>query len=126
MAKPKEIFRKPRSPLVRVHVETVNDGPSMAKQSFADEVNINKIVSRYADTGLLPPTRGTAQYGEAPDLTAHEAACVAAEAASAVEEGLPTASEEKEPTEALTGSQEPDKAQDEPENGSVESNEGTE
>ena len=43
------------------------------KQSFADECDINNIVKRYQDTGVLPHTRGEPQYGECPSLDFKEA-----------------------------------------------------
>lgn len=61
-----------------------------AKQSFKDECDINRIVDSYARTGIVNHVaRRRPEYGDAPDIDAFEAACIAADAASALEEGLP-------------------------------------
>lgn len=62
-----------------------SDKPTMAKGSFAQECDINRIVDQYTQTGMvnhLP--RLQPQYGDAPDQTFFEAACIATEAASAL------------------------------------------
>jgi len=60
------------------------------KQSFRDECDVNKIVDRFTRTGEITHTaRIKPQFGDAPDQDFHTAACIAAEAASAIEEGLP-------------------------------------
>lgn len=84
-----------RDPFVRVPVRTINDEVSLTKQAFKDECDIHRIVHRYAETGVIPVLNSIEpQYGDAPTMTAHEAACMAAEAASVMEEGLPYPSEE--------------------------------
>lgn len=92
---------KPRHPLMRVPVRSANNEDSMTKQSFKDECDIHRIVNRYAETGIIPVTNSVEpQYGDAPTMSAHEAACMAAEAASALEAGLPQPSEAIEPPTA--------------------------
>ena len=49
------------------------DALDRTKQSFADECDINNIVSRYAETGYLPPTRGEPQFGECPTVQLKDA-----------------------------------------------------
>lgn len=39
--------------------------PSMTKQSFADECDINKIMERYEKTGVMPEGRRMYEFGEA-------------------------------------------------------------
>ena len=87
--------------------------PGLTKQAPKEECDINNIVRRFHATGELPPGRKALNDGleegdilEAPDMDMFEAACMAAEAASAVEEGLPQQEEPKEPekgSEELSG-----------------------
>lgn len=49
-------------------VPYVNEGPSMTRQEFADECDINKLMERYEGAGGLPPPPGTAFYLDAADL----------------------------------------------------------
>lgn len=51
MAKNDLFIRHAYSPRVRVAVEF--NGPGRTKQSFKDECDINRIMSRYASTGVL-------------------------------------------------------------------------
>ncbi|AXL15434.1 internal scaffolding protein [Microviridae sp.] len=61
----------------------------MTKDSMKDECDVNRIVDRFAQTGLISHTaRAEPQYGDAPEATLYEAACIRAEIASQVEEGL--------------------------------------
>lgn len=89
--------------------------PSLTRGSFKDEVDINNIVARYAD-GVMPRLRpGQPQYGEAPDQTLFEAACIQAEIRSSEELAAiaPEAQDDEKPVEdAETPAQ--------PENGSEE------
>ena len=55
--------------------------------------------------------RTSPQYGEAPDLSFHEAACIAAETATAVEEGWEPTPDEKIDPEGSQVVSEPDTAQ---------------
>lgn len=67
---------------------TYNDEPSLTRQSFAEECDINNIVGTYTETGMINHIpRHEPQYGEAPDQTFFESACVNAELASQFEEG---------------------------------------
>ena len=47
----------------RVRVQHVNDEPSMTHQSFADECDVNLIIAKYANTGVIDHVRqGEGQY----------------------------------------------------------------
>jgi len=62
--------------------------PSLTRQSFKDECDVNLIVKRYTETGMInhiPRTKP--QYGDAPEGDFLEAAIVNAEIASQVEAG---------------------------------------
>ena len=59
---------------------------------------MNNIVKRFEQTGQLPPAhRIEPKYGEAPEMDFFESACIAAEAASALEDNPDLGSEPKEP-----------------------------
>lgn len=73
-------------PRRRVQVKFKKRG--LTKGSFRDECDINQIVDQYARTGLVAHVRsGSPQYGEAPDQTLYEAACIQAEIRSRDLEG---------------------------------------
>lgn len=58
----------------KTKVRTVNNEPSMTKQSFRDEANVNFIVSQYQKTGMLQHREvHEGQYGEFADLDYHTA-----------------------------------------------------
>lgn len=44
------------------------EDPSLAKQSFAEEVDINTIVKRFGLTGQLPPEVAVPRYGDFEDV----------------------------------------------------------
>lgn len=80
---------------IRVSVKFPEQG--LTRQSQADECNINLIVDKFTKTGLMPPSmRGTPQYGDAPDATLFEAACVQAELRSQDAEGVTLPEETEE------------------------------
>lgn len=61
--------------------------PSLTRGSFKDECDVNNIVRRYAQTGMVNHVpRGTPQYGDAPEMDFAEAMRVRAEIQSAEEE----------------------------------------
>ena len=46
-------------------VQLVNDEPSLTKQSFQNECNINSIMKKWEKTGLLPHSRSSQpRYGD--------------------------------------------------------------
>jgi len=95
------------------------DDPSLTKQSFRDECDVNVIVKRYTETGMINHIpRTTPQYGDAPEGDFLEAAIVNAEIASQIESGELDMDDltESEPEAELP--LEPDT--NEPENGSQE------
>lgn len=72
----------------RRRVQTIVQGDPLTRQSFKEECDINNIVETYRRTGVVPSSAGAApQYGDAPDISLFEAACVQAEIASAATEG---------------------------------------
>ncbi|AXL15292.1 internal scaffolding protein [Microviridae sp.] len=92
----------------RVRVATTNDEPSLTKQGFAESCDRNAIIERFTQTGQLPHVNtGAPQYGEAPDMGSFEAACIVAEAASAVEEGV---LDHPDPEKASEDASEPQKS----------------
>lgn len=52
----------------------IGGGESMTREAFADELDINKIVERYARGGQLPPTRADARYGDVADIGDYKSA----------------------------------------------------
>jgi len=64
------------------------DDPSLTKQSFKDECDVNLIVKRYTETGMINSIpRTTPQYGDVPEGDFLQAAIVNADIASQVEAG---------------------------------------
>jgi len=93
--------------------------PSLTRQSFKDECDVNQIVQRYTETGMINHIpRTTPQYGDAPDGDFFEAAIVNADIASQIEAGTldMDALEASEPEAETT----PEPDTNEPENGSQE------
>ena len=81
---------QPEKHPVRPHSISFEGVQSLTKQSFKDECNVNLIVERFTRTGTLDHAARTApQFGDAPDQSFFESSCIAAEAASAIETGLP-------------------------------------
>jgi len=55
---------------------TGNFGPSMTQIHFADECDVNRIVKRFAETGIVQRTqKGPPAYGDATEASYHEAMC---------------------------------------------------
>lgn len=95
---------------MRKHAISFADCEKMTRDSFAEECDINRIVEAYQRTGLINHVpRLQPQYGDAPEMSFYEAACISARAASAIEEGLPEGSDENVDSEgAEAASEEPD------------------
>lgn len=51
----------------RLRVIHPEGGESMTKQAFKDEVDINKIIERYAEYGVQPLASGQPKYGDFSD-----------------------------------------------------------
>lgn len=65
MKTPEKSLRSAAIPHARV--QSINDDPSMAKQSMADETNINAIMKKYDRTGLVTHiNKHGGTYGEMP------------------------------------------------------------
>lgn len=86
----------------------------LTRDSFKDECDINNIVATFVRTGMVNHIpRTEPQYGEAPDLSFHEAACIAARAASLTEEGwtpTPTEIVDSEASQAVSDDSGPEGA----------------
>ena len=87
--------------------------PSLTRQSFKDECDVNQIVKRYTETGMINHIpRTTPQYGEAPEGDFLEAAIVNADIASQVEAGtLDMDAIASEPEAESTPEPDPEKAE---------------
>jgi hypothetical protein len=93
----------------RVAITFPDDGRT--RGSFKDECDIDRIVSRFLNTGALPhQQRRPPQYGDAPDATLFEAAVTHAELRSLEEEGVLAEYENAQQTasEAVSGDPEAD------------------
>ncbi len=55
------------------HPVTLSCGPGKTQQHFSDEVDINRIVQRFSETGVLPQGHGQPEYGFASSQTFTEA-----------------------------------------------------
>jgi len=71
----------------RPHAITFTE-PSLTRQSFKDECDVNQIVKRYTETGMINHIpRTTPRYGDAPEGDFLEAAIINADIASQIEAG---------------------------------------
>ena len=83
-AQPKCPLKRERTPVGVSDDELWQD---QTHQSQKDEADVNHIVARYTETGMLPPgNRIPAQHGDVPETDFFEAACVQAEMRSSFEE----------------------------------------
>ena len=56
-------------------VQLVNDEPSLTKQSFQNECNINSIMKKWEKTGLLSHSRSSQpRYGDFSNVTDYQSA----------------------------------------------------
>lgn len=78
-----------KHPLERTRVRHKFDPErGQTHQSFKDECDITRILAQHQRTGMVQHLqRGEPQYGEAPDQSLFEAACVQAEIRSAEHDG---------------------------------------
>lgn len=81
-------FRHRSSPRLRVPFETV--GPSMTKQSFASELDVNRIVARGIQSGFVRQHVGS-RYLDLPDATDYHTAMNQVLEAQAAFNALPSA-----------------------------------
>lgn len=86
----------------RIRVSHKFPDQGLTRQSFAAQCDINAIVDKFTRTGIPIPhvNNKTPQYGEAPDATLFEAACVQAELRSQDAEGVTLPEEPEEDQEA--------------------------
>ena len=86
------VERVVRGPFDRTSVPTVVEGASLTKQSFRDECDINKLMSKYQKQGVIshvnvrPP-----QYGDFTNIVEYDAALRMVAAAQAAFAALPSA-----------------------------------
>lgn len=75
----------------KLRVAEENKEPSRAKQSFKDECDINTILRRYEQSGILPEMRDQARalYADVSAVPDFQGALAAVAAAEAVFEALP-------------------------------------
>jgi len=87
--------------------------PSLTRQSFKDECDVNQIVKRYTETGMINHIpRTPPQYGDAPEGDFLEAAIVNADIASQIEAGtLDMDAVASEPEAEPTSDPAPEKAE---------------
>lgn len=79
------LIRKPFQQLERVQVKT--EGESRTKQSFADQCEINNIISKFQATGAIThANKHQLHYGETDGTTFHEAMNIVCEAQEAFSE----------------------------------------
>ncbi len=78
----------------RVEVLT-GGGDSMTREAFADELDINKIVERYARGGQLPLTTADARYGDVSEVNDYKSALDFVFAAKGQLRDLPVAAREQ-------------------------------
>lgn len=57
-----------RKPFERVRTYTIIAGESMTQQSHAETCDINNIIRRFDNTGVLPPAKHEAQYADVTGL----------------------------------------------------------
>lgn len=71
----------------RTEGQYVETSPRITDQSAKDRCDVNNIIATYHQTGILPgyATRKP-QYGDMPEQSFFESACIVAEAASAAEQ----------------------------------------
>lgn len=87
------VYRSRYGPRLRVAITF--EGEGLTKQGFKDECDINRIMARYAETGMLDPRLAReGRFGEIPDTDYQEAMFIVAEARSAFAE-LPSAMRER-------------------------------
>ncbi len=99
----------------RPRVKTVPVGKTRAKQSFADECDINNIMSKYQKTGAIThANKHQPSYGFASSITFNEAMTVVAKANSMFED-LPSSLRERfenDPAKYLDFVQDPDNSKE--------------
>ena len=71
MAKSKRVVRNPTT---TIQIDTDVGGPSLTKQSFKDECDLNKIMAKYQRTGVMTHVNNFGmKYGEVPALDFRQA-----------------------------------------------------
>ena len=81
--------KNPRRAHEMPRVQIAFPGPGKTRQSFKDECDINRIVDTYARTGIVNHIpRVAPQYGDNPEQTLFDAACVQAEIRSSEEDAV--------------------------------------
>ncbi len=78
-----------KQPYERYRSQTVINGPSKTKQSFAEGANINNIMKRFEKTGVLPVTSARPLEGQIPDVTTFQDAMNICALANSLFDALP-------------------------------------
>lgn len=101
--------------VVRRKVTTVNNQPSMTKQSFKKECDINNIMAKHAKTGLINHVNQfDGKYGDATSIDYHEAMNIVT-SSQQMFEALPAETRNRfanDPAQFLDFVQNPDNAQE--------------
>lgn len=83
-------FRESRTPFTSIRVQQSFAEPSLTKQAFKSECDIQNILAQYTKTGILPHTAPVPpQFADLPSLTLLEAMTVVQDAET-IFEGLPS------------------------------------
>lgn len=58
----------------RLHIETINNEPTMTQQQFGEDSDINNIMEKYKKTGFLPVTGQSGIYADLTDIPDYKTA----------------------------------------------------
>lgn len=123
MAKSQPANKVAKCPTIRLpwerHPCGISFDPDLGRthQSFKDECSIDNIIDLHTRTGILQHINaGTPQYVDNPESTLYEAACVAAEVRSVIEDGWepPEAPDDDTETDDTPTGESPSEAPSEP------------
>lgn len=73
----------------RVRVTHSTEGPSLAKQAYRDECDVNNILRKYQQTGTLPEPGADGRYGDFSGIVDYQDALNAVIEAESMFEALP-------------------------------------
>lgn len=101
---------------MRRHAISFKDATDLTRQSFKEQCDVNNIVRTFATTGVITHlARIAPEFGDAPTMDLHQAACIQAEIASKEAEGAfdkpDTESRDDSPEEATEASGEATEAE---------------
>lgn len=97
----------------RLRVQSVNEDPSLTVQSLASETDINHIINRYDQTGLIKHlNRAEAQFADVTEVSDYRTALEQVRAADEVFSQLPATVRQvfnNDPAQFLDAAHDPDK-----------------